>query len=136
VSEARRQRQQQELLDQAEKRLAELVEASDSAIISCDRLGVIQTWNKGVERMYGYRADDAIGGRVTVLVADDRTEKKQRLLEILSVDERVDGYAMTGRRKDGTVIDTSVDISPLRDLAGNVVGAWLIAQRAAKAKSA
>jgi len=136
VSEARLQRQQQELLAQAEKRLAELVEASDSAIISCDRLGVIQTWNKGAEHMYGYRADDAIGGRVTVLIPDGRNEEKRRLLEILSVDERVGGYAMTGRRKDGTAIDTSVDISPLRDLAGNVVGAWLIAQRAAKAKSA
>ncbi len=126
VTEAQRAQRQQDLLVQAEQRLAAIVDSSDDAILSGDLDGVIQTWNKGAQRLFGYTAEDMIGRSVMILVPEDRRDEELGILERVAAGERVDQYETARRRLDGTKVDISLSVSPIRDLGGRVVGVSMI----------
>jgi PAS domain S-box-containing protein len=115
----------------AEERLlhdAAIVENSDDAIISKDLDGIIRSWNPGAERLYGYTAEETVGQPVTMLIPDDRPDEEPHILEQIRRGARVDHYETVRRRKDGTHIDVSLTVSPVRDASGRVVGASKIAR--------
>jgi PAS domain S-box-containing protein len=110
------------------ERLAAIVKFSDDAIISKDVRGTIQTWNTGAERLFGYEAKDVIGKPITILIPPDRLHEEPSILERVRRGEPIDHYETVRVRKDGTLIDVSLTISPLRNARGEVVGASKIAR--------
>jgi PAS domain S-box-containing protein len=113
---------------QTESRLAAIVESSDDAIISKDLDGIIHTWNKGAERIFGYRGDEAIGKHITLLIPQDRHREEADILARLARGERIDHFQTVRIRKDGTSVEVSLSISPVKDSAGRVIGASKIAR--------
>jgi PAS domain S-box-containing protein len=110
------------------QRLASIVEGSDDAIVSKDLNGVITSWNKGAERIFGYLAEEIIGKPITVLIPADRLDEEPRIIERIKRGERVDHYETVRQRKHGSRIDVSLTISPVRDEKGKIVGASKIAR--------
>ena len=108
--------------------LASIVESSDDAIISKTLDGVITSWNKGAERLFGYRADEALGQPISLIIPLDRYDEETRIIEGLRRGERIDHFETVRQRKDGSLLEISLSISPLRDPAGNIVGASKIAR--------
>ena len=109
-------------------RLAAIVETSDDAIISKNLNGIIQSWNAGAERIFGYTADEAIGQPVTMLIPEGHTDEEPRILERLRRGERIDHYETVRRRKDGSLLDISLTVSPVPNERGVIVGASKIAR--------
>jgi len=116
--------------------LGEIVNSSDDAIISKDLNGVITSWNIGAERLFGYTADEVIGKPVTILIPSDRLEEEPNILSRLKRGERVDHFETIRRRKDGTLLDISLTISPVKDRQGNILGVSKIARDITEAKRA
>jgi PAS domain S-box-containing protein len=114
------EKRQAELLNE---RLAALVESSDDIIASKTLDGVITSWNRGAERLLGYTAEEVIGRHVSMLMPPELVEDVSRILDRIRRGEKVDHYQTKRRRKDGTVIDVSLTVSPIRDPSGRVVGA-------------
>src|SRR5262249_29146603 len=110
------------------RRLAAIVESSDDAIISKDLNGVIITWNAGATRLFGYTADEAIGRSVTMLIPAERVDEEPTILDRIRRGERIEHYETVRQRKDGSLIEISLSVSPLRDERGKVVGASKIAR--------
>jgi PAS domain S-box-containing protein len=108
--------------------LASIVESCDDAIVGKNRDGVITSWNKGAERLFGYLAEEVIGKSVTILIPLDRENEELAILERVRHGDRIDHYETIRRRKDGSLIDVSLTISPMRDAEGNVVGSSKIAR--------
>jgi PAS domain S-box-containing protein len=114
--------------ERAALQLASIVESSDDAIVSKDLDGVITSWNRGAERLFGYTAEDVIGKPVTLLIPPERLDEEPGILERIRRGERVDHYETVRRRKDGTNVDISLTISPMRNGVGRIVGASKIAR--------
>jgi len=112
----------------AAQRLASIVESSDDAIISIDLSGVIVSWNQGAERLFGYSAEGAVGKPITMLIPSDRQDEEPNILDRIRRGERVDHYETLRRRRDGSLVDISLSVSPVRDAGGIVVGASKIAR--------
>jgi PAS domain S-box-containing protein len=110
------------------KLLASIVDSSDDAIIGKTLDGVITTWNKSAERIYGYRAEEIIGHSVSLLMPPDLPNEMDEILDRIRAGERVDHYETRRRRKDGTTIAVSLTVSPIHDASGKVVGASAIAR--------
>ena len=110
------------------QRLAFIVESSDDAIISKTLDGVITSWNKGAERIFGYTAEEAIGQRITLLMRPDRYEEEDRIIASLRRGERVAPFDTVRQRKDGELIHVSVTMSPVKDIHGKIIGASKIAR--------
>ena len=110
------------------QRFAFIVESSDDAIISKTLDGIITSWNKGAERIFGYTAEEAIGQHITFLMPPDRYEEEARIIESLRRGQRVAPFDTVRQRKDGELIDVSVTISPVKDLHGKIIGASKIAR--------
>ncbi len=108
--------------------LAAIVESSEDAIVGKSLNGVIQSWNRGAERVFGYRAEEAVGQPVTMLIPPDRCDEEERILAAIRAGERVPPYETIRVRKDGRLIQVSLTISPVYDLLGRVVGASKIAR--------
>jgi PAS domain S-box-containing protein len=108
--------------------LAAIVESSDDAIISKDLNGIIQTWNRGAERIFGYKAEEVIGKPVLILIPPDRHHEEVEILARLRRGEKLDHYETLRRRKDGALLDISLTVSPVRDATGQIVGASKIAR--------
>ncbi len=104
-------------------RLAAVVESSDDAMISTDLLGAITTWNHGAERLFGFTAAEAIGQSVYMLIPDDRLDTEHSLLAPICRNGHVEPFETVRRRKDGTLVDVSLSVSPIADGRGQVVGA-------------
>ena len=124
---------------QAEERqakLAAIVESSDDAIISKDLNGIITTWNTGAERIFGYAAREVIGQSVTILAPPDRVDEVRGILERIRRGERVHHFETVRRRKDGTLLDISLTVSPIIDESGNVVGASKVGRDISERKRA
>jgi PAS domain S-box-containing protein len=115
-------------LESGNARLAAIVESSDDSIISKDLRGTVETWNDGAERVYGYTAEEAIGRNISFLLPADRIQEEEEILERVARGERVDHFETTRLRKDGSLIDVSVTISPIRDTSGRIVGASHVAR--------
>jgi len=109
-------------------RLAAIVETSADAIISKDLNGVIATWNKGAERLFGYLEQEAIGKPITMLIPDQHRDEEARILERIRSGERIDHFETVRRRKDGSLVSISLTVSPITDDAGRIVGASKIAR--------
>ena len=105
-----------------------IVDSSDDAIISKNLNGIITSWNGAAQRLFGYTADEIIGRPVTMIIPSDRQEEEPEILARLKRGERVEHFETLRRKKDGTLIDISLTISPVRDGQGNIVGASKIAR--------
>jgi len=114
--------------DELRNVMALIVESSDDAIISKNLDGIIQSWNKGAEKIFGYTAEEAIGNPVTMLMPPNRVDEEPRILGQIRQGQKVDHFETVRQRKDGTLIDISLTVSPVRDVAGNIVGASKIAR--------
>lgn len=108
--------------------LAAIVESSDDAIISNTLDGIITSWNPAAERLFGYTAEEAIGRPISILAAPDRENEMPANLERIRRGERVERYETVRRRKDGSLVDISLTVSPIRDETGRIVGASKIAR--------
>jgi PAS domain S-box-containing protein len=109
--------------------LGAIVDSSDDAIISKDLDGVVTSWNKAAERLFGYTAEEAIGQTVAaLLIPADRQDEEPGILRRLRRGERVDHFETVRRRKDGTLLDISLTISPVKDDQGRVIGASKVAR--------
>src|SRR6185312_628812 len=108
--------------------LASIVEYSDDAIISKDLNGIITSWNAGAERIFGYKAEEIIGHSVLELIPADRQNEEPGILARLRRGERIDHYETVRQRKDGTPVDVSLTVSPMKDDSGKVIGASKIAR--------
>jgi two-component system cell cycle sensor histidine kinase/response regulator CckA len=115
-------------LELARGRLAAIVESSDDAIISKSLSGIVQTWNKGAERVYGYSAPEMAGRSMSLLLPPDRPDEEASILKRLANGERVDHFETVRLRKDGRQIDVSLSISPVYDKGGAVRGASHVAR--------
>ena len=122
--------------EHAAQRLAAIVESSEDAIISKNLDGVIQTWNGGAERIFGYKPHEIVGRPVNVLIPDDRQDEEPKILARIRVGERVDHFETIRRHKDGHPIDISLTISPIRDEWGRIIGASKIAREITERKEA
>ncbi|HEY2600668.1 MAG TPA: PAS domain S-box protein [Thermoleophilaceae bacterium] len=112
--------------EELQHRMAAIVESSDDAILSKDRDLIIRSWNRGAERLYGYTSLEAIGRPIQILIPPDRQGEEVELLERVLRDERVEHYETRRRRKDGSIVDVSLTVSPLREPDGQIVGASVI----------
>ena len=114
--------------DESRFRLAAIVDSADDAIISKDLNGIIQTWNEGAHRMFGYTSDEMVGQSILRIVPDNLRYEEDEILRKLRAGERVDHYETTRRKKSGESVDVSVTISPIRNGTGKVTGASKIAR--------
>jgi PAS domain S-box-containing protein len=108
--------------------LAAIVASSDDAIISKNLNGVITSWNKSAERIFGYAAEEAIGQHITLVIPPERHAEESEILARLRRGERVEHFHTVRRRKDGSLLDVSLTISPVRDASGRVIGASKVAR--------
>jgi PAS domain S-box-containing protein len=110
------------------QRLAAVVEFSDDAIVTKNLDGIITTWNRGAERLFGYPAEEAIGKPITILIPHERHDEEHKILGRIRRGEHVDHYDTVRRRKDGGLVDISLTVSPVRDAEGKIIGASKIAR--------
>ena len=108
--------------------IAAIVESSEDAVLSKDLNGIITSWNQGAERLFGYTAEEAIGKPVTILIPTERLDEEPAILARIRRGERVEHYETIRQRKDGSTVDISLTISPVRNQDGKIIGASKIAR--------
>jgi PAS domain S-box-containing protein len=116
--------------------LSAIIDSSDDAIVSKNLKGIITSWNLGAERIFGYTADEMIGQPVLRLIPDERKNEETHILDKLCRGERVDHFETQRIRKDGSVVEVSLSISPVRNAEGKIVGASKIARDISMQKKA
>lgn len=109
-------------------RLAAIVESSDDAIIGKSLDGFITNWNAGAQRLLGYSAAEVVGKHIGMLIPLDRANEQTTILDRIRRGEHIDHYETVRRRRDGSLVDVSLTISPIRDATGRVIGASKIAR--------
>ena len=114
--------------ERTKEHLAAIVLSSDDAIISKDLNGIITSWNKGAEQLYGYSEEEALGRSITMLIPVDRLKEETEILEAIAEGRTIDHFETVRVHKNGTYMDISATISPLRDARGQVVGASKVAR--------
>jgi PAS domain S-box-containing protein len=107
---------------------ASIVENSDDAIITKNLDGIIMSWNKAAERVFGYTTEEAVGKSITILIPPARYDEEPAILARLRRGERIDHYETVRHRKDGSLIDISLTVSPVKNAQGTIVGASKIAR--------
>ena len=122
--------------DEERSRLAAIVESSADAILASGLDGLIRSWNKGAERLFGYAAEEVIGRPLSLLLLPGRQEEEPALIERVAKGEPVAAFETVRRHKDGSDLDVSVAISPIRDLRGDLVGASVSARDISRWKRA
>src|SRR5437868_8574054 len=122
--------------EQATRLLAAVVESSHDAIVSKDLDGIITSWNKGAERLFGYAAEEAVGQNITLIIPPDRRDEERAIIERLMRGEGVDHFETVRIRKDGSLLDVALTISPIKDAAGGIVGASKLARDITERKRA
>ena len=108
--------------------LAAIIESSEDAIIAKNLEGIVLSWNRGAERMYGYSASEAIGRPISFLIPSDLRHEFDELLEHIRIDQRVAHYETRRLAKDGRQLDVSLTVSPIKDSGGQMLGASTIAR--------
>ena len=116
------------IADEAAQRYAAIVEFSDDAILAKDLNGTIINWNRGAERLFGYTAEEAIGKPVMMLIPVERHDEEPEILSRIRRGERIDHYETVRRRKDGSLIEISLSVSPITTRDGRIIGASKIAR--------
>jgi PAS domain S-box-containing protein len=109
--------------EQRLRSLASIVEFSDDAIVSKSLDGIITSWNKGAERVFGYAAEEAIGQPITIVIPQDRQDEERAILTRIRRGERIDHFETVRRHKHGSLIVVSLTVSPVKNAEGKVVGA-------------
>ncbi len=127
---------ERKLAEQARRRLASIVESSDDAIVSKNLDGTIVSWNRGAETLFGYSAEEVTGKSITIIIPSDHQHEETEILARIRRGDRIDHYETIRQRKDGTFIDISLTVSPVRDADGRVVGASKIARNITERKRA
>lgn len=112
----------------AANRLAAIVESSEDAILAKDLNGIITSWNQSATELFGYTAEEAIGKPVIMLIPPERQDEEPSILARIRAGERIEHYETIRQRKDGSLVDISLSVSPLKDSDGKVVGASKIAR--------
>ncbi|HYH84090.1 MAG TPA: PAS domain S-box protein [Pyrinomonadaceae bacterium] len=114
--------------EMASYRLAAIVESAEDAIVSKTLEGVITTWNKGAEKIFGYTAEEAVGKPVMMLIPPGHYDEEPSILARIKAGERVEHYETVRVRKDGRLIKVALTVSPIRDAGGKIIGASKIAR--------
>ncbi|HVT27524.1 MAG TPA: PAS domain S-box protein [Lacipirellulaceae bacterium] len=122
--------------DELRYRLAAIVDSSEDAIVSKTLNGIIMTWNAGAERIFGYSAEEAIGRPILILIPKDRQHEEDTILSKIRRGERIEHYETVRLRKDGTEVNISLSVSPVKDDEGNIIGAAKIARDITERKRA
>jgi PAS domain S-box-containing protein len=107
----------------AEQLLVAIVESSDDAIIGKDLESNITSWNGAAERLFGYSAPEALGQSIRIIIPRDRWAEENRVMATIRAGERVEPFETVRMRRDGTLVDVSIAVSPIKDAAGRIVGA-------------
>jgi len=115
-------------IEQVTGLLAAIVDSSDDAIISKNLDGIITSWNQGAEHIFGFTANEAIGRSIMLIIPPDRRDEEATILERLKKGERIDHFETVRMRKDGTRLDISITISPVKDRSGRIIGASKVAR--------
>lgn len=116
------------LFESERAHLAAIVESSSDAIVSKTLDGIVTSWNPAAERIFGYTSEEAVGRSILILFPPDRVHEEEEILGHIARGELVDHFETVRQRKDGTLIDVSVTVSPIRDGEGRIVGASKIAR--------
>jgi two-component system, chemotaxis family, CheB/CheR fusion protein len=114
--------------EQATQHLAAIVESSEDAIVSKDLDGTIRSWNGAAERMFGYTASEIIGKSILTIIPPERLSEETEIITRIRKGQRIEHYETMRRRKDGSLVDLSLTVSPVQDRNGKVVGASKIAR--------
>jgi len=114
--------------ERVQARLAEIVNSSEDAIVAKDLNGTITAWNRGAERLFGYTAEEAIGKSITIVIPPDRLDEETQVLERIGRGDRIDNFETVRRRRDGSTVEISLTVSPIRNRHGEVIGASKIAR--------
>ena len=122
--------------DVLSQQLAAIVESSDDAIVSKDLNGVIQSWNRGATRIFGFTPEEAIGQRILIIIPPELHAEEDAILARLRAGKRINHYETERLTKDGRRLHVSVTISPIRDASGRVIGASKIARDITERKRA
>jgi PAS domain S-box-containing protein len=120
--------------DKAAQRLSAIVESSGDAIASKDLNGIITSWNRGAEQLFGYSAEEMIGQPVAILIPADHADEEPEILRRIRRGDKVEYYETVRQRKDGRLIDISLTVSPIHDRTGRVIGASKIARDISRQK--
>jgi PAS domain S-box-containing protein len=108
--------------------LASIVESSDDAVVSKNLDGIITSWNRGAERIFGYSAEEVIGQPITIIIPQDRQDEERGILTRIRRGERIDHFETVRQRKHGSLIIVSLTVSPVKNAEGKIVGASKIAR--------
>jgi PAS domain S-box-containing protein len=119
---------QRKQVEDARGRLAAIVESSDDAIVSKNLDGIITSWNASAERLFGYTAAEAIGQHITLIIPPERRSEEDMIIDRIRHGYRVDHFETVRVRKDGTRVELSLTISPVKDESGRIVGASKVAR--------
>ena len=122
--------------EEAVERLAAIVESSDDAIIGKDLQGIIQSWNAGATRLFGYRPEHIVGKPITLLFPEDRIQEEVDIISRISRGERVASFETIRKRRDGSLVEVAITVSPIHDASGRVIGASKIARDITERKRA
>jgi PAS domain S-box-containing protein len=109
-------------------RLAAIVDSSEDAIVSKDLNGVVQTWNRAAERMFGYTASEIIGRPISLIIPRERLSEEDEVLARVRSGRSIDHFETVRQRKDGSLLEISLTVSPIKDPDGTVIGASKIAR--------
>ena len=110
------------------QRFAAIIHSSDDAIVSKNLDGIITSWNPGAERLFGYTADEIVGKSVTILIPAERHDEEPEIIGRIRRAEHIEHYETVRLRKDGSLVDISLSVSPIKDTQGKVIGASKIAR--------
>ena len=123
-------------IDDLRLRLAAIVDSSDDAIISKDLNGVIATWNRAAERLFGYSDEEAVGQPITILIPPELQHEEADILRRVGAGERIEHFETRRHTRDGRLLDVSLTISPIRDAGGSIVGVSKILRDITESKRA
>jgi len=121
-------RRSAEQLGEYRAKLASIIDSSEDAILSKDLNGIISSWNRGAENIYGYTAEEIVGKHISLLTPPDRPDEISEILQKISRGESTEHYESVRVTKDGRHLNVSISVSPLRDAAGKIIGASAIAR--------
>jgi PAS domain S-box-containing protein len=108
--------------------VASIVESSDDAIVSKNLDGIITSWNRGAERIFGYTAEEAIGQPIMIVIPEDRQDEERDILTRIRRGERIDHFETVRQRRHGSLINVSLTVSPVKNAEGKIIGASKIAR--------
>lgn len=123
ISKIARNISTRKLAEERQARLAAIVESSDDAIISKTLDGIIQSWNRGAEKIFGYTEVEAVGKHISLIIPQDREEEEAHILQSIRNGNSIDHYQTIRRKKSGSLVAVSLTVSPIKDAKGSIIGA-------------